>query len=46
MLGLILPGTAIKSSLIFSLQQPWEVKVIVLTLQGKKQDDSEKAKVK
>lgn len=45
MLGLILPDTAIKSSFIFSLQQPWEVKVVVLTLRDKKQD-SEKAKVK
>lgn len=45
MLGLTLPDTAIKSSLIFSLQQPWEVKVVVLTLRDKKQD-SEKAKVK
>lgn len=44
MLGLILPDTAIKSSFIFSLQQPWEVKVVVLTLRDKKQD-SEKAKV-
>lgn len=34
----LLPGTAVKPHFIFSFQHPWEVRVAVVTLHGKKQD--------
>lgn len=43
-LGLLLPGAAVKTH-FFSLQHPWKVRVVVLTLHSNKQD-SQKSEVK
>lgn len=44
MLSLLLPGAAVKTH-FFSLQHPWEVRVVVLTLHSNK-EDSPKSEVK